>query len=104
MRSSTRATRPAAASRWHSGFNADCAATEALFVRNFSGFDYVVAPSGSCVHHVRENFDAIEQTPEVKEVCARTFEIVEFLHDILPQRILKACSSMAHKECARLPS
>jgi hypothetical protein len=25
----------------NSGFNADCAATEALFVRNFSGFDYI---------------------------------------------------------------
>ena len=67
----------------NSGFNADCAATEALFVRNFSGFDYVVAPSGSCVHHVRDNFDAIEQTDEVKEVRARTYELVEFLHDIL---------------------
>jgi L-lactate dehydrogenase complex protein LldE len=66
----------------NSGFNADCAATEALFVRNFSGFDYVVAPSGSCVHHVRANFDAVEQTPDVKEVRARTYEIVEFLHDI----------------------
>ena len=42
----------------NSGFNAECADTEALFVRNFSGFDYVVSPSGSCVHHVRDNFDA----------------------------------------------
>ena len=67
----------------NSGFNAECANTEALFVRNFSGFDYVVSPSGSCVHHVRDNFDAIEQTDEVKEVRARTFELVEFLHDIL---------------------
>src|SRR6202162_1471569 len=67
----------------NSGFNAECADTEALFVRNFSGFDYVVAPSGSCVHHVRDNFDSIEQTTEVKEVRARTYEIVEFLHDIL---------------------
>jgi L-lactate dehydrogenase complex protein LldE len=66
----------------NSGFNAECAATEALFVRNFSGFEYVVAPSGSCVHHVRDNFDAIEQTPEVVEVRSRTYEIVEFLHDI----------------------
>ena len=66
----------------NSGFNAYCADTEALFVRNFSGFDYVVSPSGSCVHHVRDNFDAIEQTDEVREVRARTFEIVEFLHDI----------------------
>ncbi len=66
----------------NSGFNAECADTEALFVRNFSGFDYVVSPSGSCVHHVRDNFDAIEQTDEVKEVRSRTFELVEFLHDI----------------------
>lgn len=67
----------------NSGFNADCAATESLFVRNFFGFDYVVAPSGSCVHHVRDNFDAIEQTDEVKAVRERTYELVEFLHDIL---------------------
>src|SRR6201987_6024908 len=66
----------------NSGFNAECADTEALFVRNFSGFDYVVSPSGSCVHHVRDNFDAIEQSDAVKEVRARTFELVEFLHDI----------------------
>jgi len=66
----------------NSGFNVEAADTEALFVRNFSGFDYVVAPSGSCVHHVRDNFDAIEQTPEVKEVRARTYELVEFLRDI----------------------
>jgi L-lactate dehydrogenase complex protein LldE len=67
----------------NSGFNADCAATEALFVRNFTGFDYIVAPSGSCVEHVRDHLDAIEQTPEVREVRARTYELVEFLHDIL---------------------
>ena len=67
----------------NSGFNADCAATEALFVRNFAGFDYVVAPSGSCVEHVRDHLDAVEQTPEVQEARARTYELVEFLHDIL---------------------
>jgi L-lactate dehydrogenase complex protein LldE len=64
------------------GFSAESADTEALFVRNFSGFDYIVAPEGSCVHHVRDNLDAIEQTAAVKEVRARTFELVEFLHDI----------------------
>jgi L-lactate dehydrogenase complex protein LldE len=66
----------------NSGFNAESAATEALFVQNFSGFDCIVAPSGSCVDHVRWRFDAIEQTPEVREVRARTVELVEFLHDI----------------------
>jgi len=66
----------------NSGYNAESAATEALFARNFSGFDYIVAPSGSCVDHVRTKFDAIEQTPEVLEVRSRTRELVEFLHDI----------------------
>ena len=51
------------------GFNAEAADTEALFVRNFSGFDYyIVAPEGSCVHHVRDNFDAVAQTAAVTEV------------------------------------
>src|ERR1700730_418970 len=67
----------------NSGFNAECADTEALFVRNFSGFDYVVAPSGSCVHHVRDNFDGIEQTAEATEGRKRTYYFVECLHDIL---------------------
>ena len=67
----------------NSGFNADCAATERLFVRNFFGFDYVVAPSGSCVKHVRSDFDAIEHNKEVTQVRERTYELVEFLHDIL---------------------
>lgn len=30
------------------------------FVRTFAGYDYVVAPSGSCVAHVREHYDAVE--------------------------------------------
>src|SRR5262249_36783633 len=64
------------------GFNADGAATEALFVCNFSGFDYVVAPEGSCVHHVRDNFDAIEQIDQVKQHRLRTYESLESLHDI----------------------
>src|SRR3981189_1944710 len=58
----------------NTGLNAQCAATEALFVRNLRGFDYIVAPSGSCVHPVRDNFDAIEQPPQVTEVRKRTYE------------------------------
>jgi len=53
------------------------------FVRNFSEFDYVVAPSGSCVYHVREHYDILDQTEEVKKVRQNTFELCEFLIDIL---------------------
>ena len=67
----------------NTGCHAEAAATEALFVKNFSGFDYVVAPSGSCVHQVREHLTAIPQTEAVRAVRERTFELVEFLHDVL---------------------
>jgi len=67
----------------NTGCHAEAAATEALFVKNFSGFDYVVAPSGSCVHQVREHLTAIPQTDAVKKVRASTYELVEFLHDVL---------------------
>ena len=67
----------------NTGCHQESAATEALFVKNFLPYDYVVAPSGSCVHQVRYNLDAIEQTNEVRHVRSKTFELVEFIHDIL---------------------
>ncbi|KQS74765.1 Fe-S oxidoreductase [Methylobacterium sp. Leaf361] len=67
----------------NTGCHAEAAATEALFVKNFSEFDYIVAPSGSCVHQVREHLTAIPQTDEVRHVRASTYELVEFLHDVL---------------------
>lgn len=53
------------------------------FIRNFSEFDYVVSPSGSCVYHVREHFNIIEQTREVKHIRQNTYELCEFLVDVL---------------------
>ncbi len=67
----------------NSGCQPDAAPAEALFVRNFREFDYIVAPSGSCTHHVRAHFDAIPQTAEVSKVRASIYELVEFLHDVL---------------------
>ena len=70
----------------NSGCQAEAAATERLFAKNFAGYDYVVGPSGSCVNHVRSKFDAVEQTEAVRTVRARTYELVEFLHDVLAVR------------------
>lgn len=70
----------------NSGCEKDAAAAEALFVRNFAGFDYIVGPSGSCVHHVRAHLTAIEQTADVAAVRRNSYELVEFLHDILGVR------------------
>ena len=70
----------------NSGCHDDAAATERLFVKNFAEFDHVVGPSGSCVHHIREHLTAIPQTAEVKKVRSTTFELVEYLHDVVGVR------------------
>ncbi|MFO1324625.1 MAG: (Fe-S)-binding protein [Burkholderiales bacterium] len=70
----------------NSGCEKDAAGTEALFVRNFERFDYVVGPSGSCTHHIRDHLTAIPQTDEVVQVRRRTYELVEFLHDVVGVR------------------
>ncbi|QXD15390.1 (Fe-S)-binding protein [Rhodocaloribacter litoris] len=60
--------------------NAGCAdAAEGVhrhFRRTFDGFDTVVAPSGSCVLHVRRHVLGTAATPRVFELC-------EFLVDVL---------------------
>lgn len=60
------------------------------FVKNFHSFDYVVSPSGSCVYHVRNHYDILEQTDVVKKVRQSTFELCEFLTDILQIEKLEA--------------
>ncbi len=65
------------------------------FVHNFSKYDYVVSPSGSCVYHVREHYNIIEQTDEVRKVRENTYELCEFLTDILKIDDLKI--SFPHK-------
>jgi L-lactate dehydrogenase complex protein LldE len=67
----------------NSGCESDARATEELFVRNFEGFEYIVIPSGSCTHHVRNKFIAAPLTVERENVRSHTYDIVEFLHDVM---------------------
>ena len=67
----------------NSGDQANSAGAERLFVSNFQDFDCIIGPAGSCVKQVRCHFDAIEQTDQVRHVRQNTYELVEFLHDIL---------------------
>jgi L-lactate dehydrogenase complex protein LldE len=70
----------------NSGFNRDAIGAERLFVENFSKYSYVVIPSASCTYHIRSKFDALPQTPTVQGIRKRTFELVEFIHDVLEVR------------------
>jgi len=53
------------------------------FIRNFSQFDYIVSPSGSCVYFVREHYNILKQTDEVVRVRKNTYELCEFIVDVL---------------------
>ena len=67
----------------NSGCEIDSSATEELFVRLFSGFEYIVIPSGSCTHHVRNKFIAAAPSPNATTSLVHVYDLVEFLHDVL---------------------
>ena len=67
----------------NAGCERDSLAAARHFVEVFAGFDYAVAPSGSCVHFVRHHYDVLEQTPEVRQVRERTVELCDFLTSVL---------------------
>ncbi len=59
-----------------------------LRVYDKEGIDYIVAPSGSCVHMIRENYPILfENEPEVLEkvnrVRKKLYEIIEFMIKVL---------------------
>jgi L-lactate dehydrogenase complex protein LldE len=53
------------------------------FVETFAAYDYVVCPSGSCVYHVNKHYDVLEQTEQVKTVRERTYELADFLINVV---------------------
>jgi L-lactate dehydrogenase complex protein LldE len=54
------------------------------FLRIFGKYDYVVAPSGSCVAMVRHHYDEyLAGKPGFAELKRRTFELCEFLTDVV---------------------
>jgi L-lactate dehydrogenase complex protein LldE len=67
----------------NSGAYLEAAATEELFVSNFAGYDHIVAPSGSCVYHIRHKFTAAADSPERRHVSSHVWDLPEFLHDVL---------------------
>ncbi|UKJ08186.1 (Fe-S)-binding protein [Solitalea lacus] len=67
----------------NTGFEKDSIPVYHHFVKTFSGYDYVVTPSGSCAYHVKKHYNIIEQTTEVNEVRSNTIELVSFITDVL---------------------
>ena len=75
----------------------------------FEGFDYVVAPSGSCAGmvkiHYPELFDGTEDHRRAEDLARRTFEITSFLNDLAkvhPVRTRMNKSATYHDACSGL--
>ena len=74
----------------NSGFQHLTAETDELFVKNFSGFDYIVAPSASCVLHVKDHLHSKINPEAANEIRGRVYELVEFLTDVMKVEKLSA--------------
>lgn len=74
----------------NTGYPADAVGVVRNFVDTFAGFDAVVAPSGSCVGSIRHQhadvareFGDDDLVTRAEAVAAKTYELSEFLVDVL---------------------
>jgi L-lactate dehydrogenase complex protein LldE len=74
----------------NSGFEHLTAGCNELFIENFSGFDYIVAPSASCVLHVKDHLESAREPELAALIRTKVYELVEFLTDILKVERLDA--------------
>lgn len=79
----------------NSGFQHLTKGCDDLFIKNFSGFDYIVAPSASCVLHVKDHLHSHSSPEAANSIRGKIFELVEFLTDIL--KINKLEASFPHR-------
>lgn len=73
---------------WNSGDRAAAAALAKKVIREFEGFDHVVAPSGSCTDHIRNEYPAIlagepEWHGRAIALASRIYELTDFLANVV---------------------
>jgi len=66
-----------------------------LFIENFSAFDYIVAPSASCVLHIKDHLHSDKNEKQAAAIRTKIYELVEFLTDVL--KIEKLDAAFPHK-------
>ena len=80
---------------YNAGARADATAIARRAIAAFAGFDYVVAPSGSCAGMVRRHYPALfaddpAWAARAEDLSARTHELVSFLTDVCGRRTVDA--------------
>lgn len=79
----------------NSGFEHLSQGCNDLFVENFAEFDYIVAPSASCVLHIKDHLHSDTAPEEALLIRERIYELVEFMTDIL--KVEKLDAHFPHK-------
>jgi L-lactate dehydrogenase complex protein LldE len=76
----------------NSGFGHLTQGCNDLFIKNFSSFDYIVAPSGSCVLHIKEHLHGGHAGTHdaAAQIRGKIYELVEFLTDVVKVQQLDA--------------
>jgi len=74
----------------NSGFASLSGGCDKNFIANFSGIDYIVAPSGSCVLHIKEHLNDSRSPAEAEFIRTHIYELTEFLTDVLKLEKLSA--------------
>jgi L-lactate dehydrogenase complex protein LldE len=79
----------------NSGFAHLTQGCDELFIKNFSSFDYIVSPSGSCVLHIKDHLHDNKREAEAAQIRGKIYELVEFLTDVL--KVDKIDATFKHK-------
>ncbi len=94
---------------FNAGFWDDARDVCTKFLKDFSGTDYVVAPSASCVGFVRNYYPTLFNNSshhnEVKELQKRTYEFTDFMVNVLKIENVGArfhAKATYHDSCAGL--
>ncbi|MDZ4807881.1 MAG: (Fe-S)-binding protein [Bacteroidota bacterium] len=94
---------------FNAGFWDEAKSVCTKFIKDFSGSDYVVAPSASCIGFVRNYYGKLFENSsvhnEVKDLGKRVFEFSEFMLDILKVEDVGAVlngKATYHDSCAGL--
>ena len=95
---------------YNSGDRASALALARKVVAEFEACDYVVAPSGSCAGMIRTHYpdlfaDLPQELPRVERLCARTYELTDFLLNVARLERITASfdgSVTYHDSCAGL--
>lgn len=94
---------------FNAGFWDEAKSVCSKFIKDFSGNDYVVAPSASCVGFVRNYYGKLFENSsvhnEVKDLGKRVFEFSEFMLNILKVENVGAVlngKATYHDSCAGL--